>query len=115
MNDRNLLEQRSEFLASVYTLNVLGSTRAAADLIIDRIDDLLNDGDFTECDNILKEIDAKQLSESSLVSFLGITAAAAPKLSHRSEFYCRAFAVVASRRGDAAAKTLLSKYEGHHV
>ncbi len=106
------LSERNQdvFLASIYLLSG-HDDRKAADWVIDYIDDRLNEGEFAECDAVLKNASVDKLSDPLIVTLLGITLAARTHLRSRTGFLDRALAVVGKRRGDEAkARALLEKY-----
>lgn len=84
--------------------------RLAMDHVVDFLDDLLNDGQFQECDSVFREVVVDRLPNSVIVAFLGITRAAADKLPSRQRFYERAIRVAASRVGETDAHELLGVY-----
>ena len=101
------------FLQKLYKVDAKLSSRHAVNVIIDHVDDLLNEGEFEECAALLDDAEVDKLSNSAIVTFLGITLAAKghPRLkSSRDKFFSRAIAAVANRRGEDGAATLLDKY-----
>lgn len=101
------------FLQKLYKVDAKLSSRRAVSVIIDHVDDLLNEGEFGNCAALLDDVKVDKLSNSALVTFLGITLAAKrhPLLkSSRDKFFQRAIVAVASRRGEDGAATLLNKY-----
>jgi hypothetical protein len=104
---------RREFLDWAYQLDAYFGSRHAVKWVIDKLDSLLagsSDG-LCECDLLLSEANVEKLSNSSLVTFLGMTYVAKDKLQHRNSFYRRAWHAVAIRRGDEGAEKLLSRYK----
>ena len=106
----------SEFLQAVYLLDGQRKYRRSVNVIIDRVDDLLLESDvslsaITECDEIFALADTNLLSESSIVSFLGITLRAKSLLTNRRAFYGRAINRIASLSDKGSALRLLTKYE----
>jgi hypothetical protein len=101
----------NRFLESVYRLVESELTSDAIDYTISRIDDLLNDGSFHVCNGILRAADPEKLSDTLIVTFLGITLAAKSKLTSRPAFYMRSRQVVCERRGDDGADRLLARYQ----
>ena len=98
------------FLQMIYRLDSKGSTRLAVDLLIDQMDDALNAGDFDACESVLGQADTTKLSDSSLVTLLGITLAAKRQLWQRRRFFEQAWASIAARRSPDGAEKLLAKY-----
>jgi len=97
----------SKFLDTIYSIS---DSRRAIDIILDHLDGLLNSDDFEECNNVLQQVNVGKLSDSMLVSFLGITRAAQDNLSMRSVFYNKVYSEIATRRGIDGANRLLKKY-----
>lgn len=100
----------SDFLERVYSLCSSGQERRAADLIVEHMDNLLNKSKFGECDCVFGRADPAKLSDSAIVSLLGITLAAKRLLKWRRVFYQNALQAVAIRRGLNGAERLLTKY-----
>jgi hypothetical protein len=98
------------FLDTLYLLEATGGPRRAVQKIVDHMDDLLNQGRFSECDKVLGEADVRRLSAPLLVAFLGITRAAKKKLSMRPGFCARARAKLRTEVGPDRAERLLSSY-----
>lgn len=101
------------FLQRLYKVDAKLSSRHAVSVIIDHVDDLLNDGEFGECAALLDDAEVEKLSNSAIVTFLGITLAAkghSSLKSSRDKFFQRAMDVVAIRRGEDGAAKLLNKY-----
>lgn len=108
--DDEWADETSLFLRSACFLDATGHKRDAADYAIDKLDDLLNAGEFQRCNRILCTATPKDMSELLIVTFLGITLGAKDRLTSRSLFYSRSLAAVADRRGALGADQLLSKY-----
>ena len=62
-----------------------GRTARALDVLFDHIDDMLCDGEFQRCDEVIQHIDLERLNTSLLVGVLSITLAAREKLNHRRQ------------------------------
>jgi hypothetical protein len=105
-----LSEDTSYFLRTVYFLDATGHNRDAADIAIDKLDDLLNAGEFYKCNCILRAASANDMSDLLIVTFLGITLGAKELLAARPAFFARAHEVVSKRRGRDGADSLLNKY-----
>ena len=86
--------------------------RQEIDEVINRIDDLLLAEKFEDVNAVLSLLieGLDSLSDPLIVTYLGITLGAKEKLSARKVFYDRAIEVVAVRRGQKGAETLLKKY-----
>jgi hypothetical protein len=101
---------RVEFLQATYLLDA-SDPQEAIDVLVDRLDDLQNGGDFDEVDAILFHCSPGSLSAPSIVSILGVTLAAKRVLAARALFFSRARQAVAAQRGsEEAAARLLDKY-----
>lgn len=85
--------------------------RREAERIVDLLDDHLNAGRFAQCDDFFRDTDPATLTDTGIVSALGITIAAKPKLTERQAFYARAVAAVVNRHGPERAAKILSRYE----
>jgi hypothetical protein len=108
LNVRNI--RNDDVLQAIYRLDAHGMVRHAADRVLEHIDNLLNESRFSECDHLFREVDLTRLSDTLVVSFLGITLAAKPKLKLRAAFYDQALEVVSRRRGRDVAQRLLQRY-----
>ena len=97
-------------LDATYRFSECGKLRVAVDWIIGKLDDLLNDGQFTLCNSVLRSADPNKLDDALIVTMLGITLAAKDKLTSRPAFYHSALYVVTERRGEEGAEHLLGKY-----
>lgn len=113
---KNLSESvvsQTRFLQRLYKVDAKLSSRHAVNVIIDHVDDLLNESEFEECAALLDDVEVDKLSNSAIVTFLGITLAAKSHSrlkSSRDKFFSRAMAAVAIRRGEDGAAMLLNKY-----
>jgi len=74
-----------DFLDQVY-LNT-DQRDLCMDLIFDHINDLLLQGDFETCDEILEQLEIDKLSPCLMISFLTITVAARSKLKERNNLF----------------------------
>jgi hypothetical protein len=93
---------QEKFLEEVYRLGELNDLEGATDRAFRYMDDLLLEGAFPVCNEILKRLDVKRLPTALMRSFLTITAAAKAKLPARKAFYTQAFAEMVRVKGDAA-------------
>jgi hypothetical protein len=91
-----------EFLEQVYRLGDLNHLEEATDNVFRYIDDLLLEGQFPVCNEILKRADVKRLPTALLRSFLTITAPVKARLPARKAFYRDAFAEMVRVKGDTA-------------
>lgn len=98
-----------KFLDEVYSLSEKGINSAVIDLVLDKFDNLLLNGDFITCDLLFGLIDVKKIPIAAGVSILGITITA-PRLEIRDEFYRRMFDHVSVVKTQQYAKELLHKY-----
>lgn len=101
---------RKHFIDTIYCLDSKGASRRAVGRVISHLDELLRRGDFQECNLIFELVDPSRLSDTLIVSFLAITAAATPRLKSRAIFYKRAYDVVLARRGRDDATDLLDRF-----
>lgn len=77
------------WLDDVYSKVAAGVPDDAIDILFDHIDDLLIEGRFSECEDVLMMIDPKRLDTNLLVAALSITKAAADRLPSRVRFVQR--------------------------
>jgi len=103
--------ETSAFLDTVYDLARSGKEELAIDVIFEYMNGLLVQGKFGTCDRILAEVDIGRIPPVLMVSFLTITAAAAPRLKNRRRFHQFVRALVARERGEKAAERLLDGLE----
>lgn len=109
-HEARALVERAGFLENVYKLDSI-DVQEAVDVLVDRLDDLQNLGDFDEVEATLFMADPSRLTAPSIVSVLGITLAAKGVLIGRRAFYRRALKAIADQRGSKeAAEKLLIKY-----
>ncbi len=78
------------WIEDVYSLVKREEIDPAIDLLFEKIDDLLVDGHFTACDDILRAIDVSRLDTNLLVAVLSITVAAREHLPYRVRWLERA-------------------------
>lgn len=69
----------------IYAVN----DRTCLRIIFNEIDDLCLNGEFSEVDNILKEVDVTKLNISNMVAFLAITLQARNFLKERINYFKR--------------------------
>jgi hypothetical protein len=99
------------FLDGVYQAVARGDTDGATDAVYDRIDGLLERGDFAACDRILERIDLGRLDSNLMVAFLVITLPASQHLRERGPF-CRGVQRILTRdRGQEAVEPILRGLE----
>ncbi|MCA9182226.1 MAG: hypothetical protein KDA51_12260 [Planctomycetales bacterium] len=82
---RGVSQPQSSFawLPTVYSLVGQAREEEAADIVFEKIDDLLCAGQFRRCDELLQMVDVKRLDTKVMLSFLAITLAAKDKLPGR--------------------------------
>lgn len=68
-------------MTDIYRLVASGKTDLAADMIFDRVDDLLCAGQFQEVDALLERIDVEQLDITACLCFLSVCLRAEPHLA----------------------------------
>lgn len=73
------------WIEEMYSFVEAGKTRPAISLLFREVDERFHSGEFSLCNEELKEIDLKRLSPSLLVGLLSITLAAKEKLPYRKE------------------------------
>jgi hypothetical protein len=105
--------QGAFFLDTIYLLEEIGESRRAVEHSVNYLDNLLNDGRFGECQDILGKAEVEQISPSVLVSFLGITLAAKHLLGQsRAGFFERVQLKLKSSLLEAErTECLLNKYK----
>lgn len=96
------------FLDRVYALSMESIPRAT-DHLFQAVDGLLHKGDFSWCDEMLRQANVSQLAPALLRSFLTITAPAKVHLAHRDTFYKRAFGEMERLKGREKAERLLGR------
>jgi hypothetical protein len=74
---------RDEFFRELSELSDADEIDAGLDFAFDTIDDLLLDGRFTECNQLIANVDVTRFDPAILVGFLTITAAARDILDAR--------------------------------
>ena len=99
------------FLDRVYQAVARGDTDGATDDVYDRIDGLLERGEFAACDRILQRIDLGQLDSNLMVAFLVITLPARQQLHERGPFYRGVQRILARERGQEAVEPILRGLE----
>ncbi len=72
--------------AALYAAVKAGRLIDAADLVVNRIDDLLLSGDFKTCDAIFETLDLGLLDTHAIISVLAATLPAASQLPGRQRF-----------------------------
>jgi len=82
---RGVSQPQSSFawLPTVYSLVGQAREEEAADIVFEKIDDLLCAGQFRRCDELLQMVDVKRLDVKVMLSFLAITLAAKDELRGR--------------------------------
>ncbi len=101
---------RRQFLRKIYALDAR-DPEEAIDVLVDHLDDLQNAGNFDEVEAVLFDLKPSKLSDTAIVSALGVTLAAKTILVARRAFYRQAVKAIAKQRGsEQAALKLLAKY-----
>ena len=77
------------WLEEVYSLVASGDPDTAIDLVFENIDEMLLEGHFDACNELLLAVDVKRLDTNLLVALLSVTRDAKAALSHRDEFVRR--------------------------
>jgi hypothetical protein len=113
MLSRNLERMRAQaptrdfsWLTDVYALNEAGETDDAVDMIFDRVDDLLLDGEAPQVDDLLNAIDVKRLDITLMLAALSITKPAADRLQNRLGFVGRVEGRLREVAGDRMERLL---------
>lgn len=99
------------FLEKTYQTVARGDIDTATDEVFDRIDGLLEAGDFAACDRILQMADPDRLDSNLMVAFLVITLPARERLRERGAFHDAVRRILATSRGEAAAEEILRGLE----
>jgi hypothetical protein len=99
------------FLDGVYQAVARGDTDGATDEVYDRIDELLERGEFAACDRILERIDLGRLDSHLMVAFLVITLPARQHLHERGPFYRGVQRTLSKDRGQEAVESILRGLE----
>lgn len=97
------------FLEEVYQLDKDGNKQDAGDKVFGFIDNLLSEGLFDTCNEILARVDISKLSTSIMRAFLEITYAARDKLAVRSTLYHKIMKEMIAKRGEQMARRLLGR------
>ena len=77
----------SEFVVRANRLDTSGYRNAAMDLLYERIDQVMRDGDFDVLDSVLKTLDAEHLSLDVILGVLTATLPARRRLPTRKTFF----------------------------
>ena len=99
-----------DFIGVVYALHAAGDILRATEQIVDHPDDLLNTGQFAQCNEVLRQVDVEKLSGPVIVAFLGITRVASGQLPARAEFCNKARTKLTAEIGRERAVRLLQAY-----
>jgi len=79
-----------EWVEVAYSQVFQSNNEGAVDVIFDQLDQLLLDGDFLKCDEVLREIDVNLLNAHTIIAILSVTLRASKKLENRVDFVSRA-------------------------
>jgi hypothetical protein len=99
------------FLDGVYQAVARGDIDGATDEVFDRIDGLLENGEFAACDCIFQRIDLDRLDSNLMVAFLVITLPASEHLHERGPFYREVQRNLTRDRGPEAVEQILRGLE----
>jgi hypothetical protein len=99
------------FLGGVYQAVARGDTDGATDDVYDRVDGLLERGEFAACDRILERIDLGRLDSNLMIAFLVITLPARQHLRERGPFYREVERILSRDRGREAVEPILRGLE----
>ena len=86
-----------DFLQSVIYLAKAGHIDSALDVLYDRVDAFLKQGNFADLDAVFNQTSAKPLSLDIILGLLTASLPAKSKLPARSSFYTEAEATVKQR------------------
>lgn len=100
----------SEFLSQFYQTLTTSGENAAMDFVIDKMDLLLGDGQFEDCDLVLRAIDFKKLSTSLVRAFLMASRHGRGSLGAYGQFFRRAQVFFVEKRGAEIAERLLKPF-----
>ena len=101
-------DRRPVWLDEVYSLTARGEIDSAIDVLFDHVDDLLLEGDFSTCNELLIAVDLKRLDTNLLIAILSITLSASEKLPNRTLLVSR----VEKRLAELAPERLHSLMDG---
>jgi hypothetical protein len=104
-------DDSGRFLERIYQAVARGDTDGATDELYDRVDGLLEGGDFEACDRILQLVAPDRLDSNLMVAFLVITLPAREHLRERETFYRAAERILNRDRGEEAAGKILQGLE----
>jgi hypothetical protein len=101
----------ARFLDGVYQAVSRGDFEGATDDVYDRVDGLLEAGDFGACDRILQQVNPHRLDSNLMVAFLVITLPAREHLRERSPFYHEVERILAGNRDKESVERILRGLE----
>ncbi len=90
-----------EWLETCLKLEKQGRAGAALDILYDRMDRALSDGEFDECDRLLHDLRPSDLSLTLILGILTITLAASSRLQSRAGLLASVRASLTAERPDA--------------
>ena len=100
-------------LDRIYHLCQQSEPDDAIDVIFERVDSLLSQGHFGECDRLLGRVDIERLDSDLMVAFLAITAAARDKLPGRTSLRARVAEALHRLKGEQYAAELMAAHQAH--
>lgn len=103
------MDKNQKFIEEIYSLCDAVEIEKATDRIYLYIDDLLLQGKFKQCDDLLPFIDVTKIPSTLMRSFLVATYAAKNKLNNRKNLYDRSHNQMIKIRGEEVAAELLNK------
>jgi hypothetical protein len=104
-------DDAGRFLERIYQAVARGDTDGATDDLYDRVDGLLERGDFAACDRILQLVAPDRLDSNLMVAFLVITLPAREHLRDREAFYRAVERRLIKDRGEESAGEILRGLE----
>ena len=104
-------DDTGRFLERVYQAVTRGDVDRATDEVFDRMDGLLEEGNFAACDCILQQADLDRLDSNLMVAFLVITLPAREHLRERGAFYRGVERILTRDRGTEAVEKILRGLE----
>lgn len=84
------------WLNDVYSFVHQNQERKAVDILYEKVDDLLVEKKFLQCDDLLQTIDLKRLNSNLIVSILAMTKNAAEDLPYRKKLLRRSRTILDS-------------------
>jgi hypothetical protein len=104
-------DDMGRFLERIYQTVARGDAEGATDEVFDRLDGLLERGEFEACDRILRQADLNRLDSDLMVAFLVITLPAREYLRERGPFYNGVERILTRDRDKEAVERILRGLE----